>query len=97
MVGLLAFNSKGSGPYSHGAAGATFRFSFGAIAVLILWLAYYRTWRMKAVNATWKSAKQNSRVGNLAFSCPSCSKLVNEAWISGCQLQQCLTADAGTH
>ena len=62
MVGLLAFNSKGSGPYSHGAAGATFRFSFGAIAVLILWLAYYRTWRMKAVNNTWKSAKQKSKV-----------------------------------
>ena len=47
MVGLLAFNSKGSGPYSHGAAGATYRFSFGVIAVLVLWMAYYRTWRMK--------------------------------------------------
>ncbi|KAL3138696.1 hypothetical protein ABBQ32_006450 [Trebouxia sp. C0010 RCD-2024] len=47
MVGLLAFNSKGSGPYSHGAAGATYRFSFGFIAVLVLWMAYYRTWRMK--------------------------------------------------
>ena len=62
MVGLLAFNGKGSGPYSHGAAGATFRFSFGAVAVLILWLAYYRTWRMKAVNSTWKSAKLKSKV-----------------------------------
>jgi len=49
MVGLLAFNSKGSGPYSHGAAGATYRFSFGCIAVLIAWMAYYRTWRMKPV------------------------------------------------
>ena len=49
MVGLLAFNSKGSGPYSHGAAGATYRFSFGCIAVLVLWMAYYRTWRMKPV------------------------------------------------
>ena len=47
MVGLLAFNRKGSGPYSHGAAGATYRFSFGFIAVLVLWMAYYRTWRMK--------------------------------------------------
>ena len=49
MVGLLAFNSKGSGPYSHGAAGATYRFSFGCIALLLLWMAYYRTWRMKPV------------------------------------------------
>ena len=49
MVGLLAFNSKGSGPYSHGAAGATYRFSFACIAVLIAWMAYYRTWRMKPV------------------------------------------------
>ena len=51
MVGLLAFNSKGSGPYSHGAAGATYRFSFGCIAVLVLWMAYYRTWRMKPATA----------------------------------------------
>lgn len=51
MVGLLAFNSKGSGPYSHGAAGATYRFSFGCIAVLVLWMAYYRTWRMKPAAA----------------------------------------------
>ena len=47
MVGLLAFNSKGSGPYSHGAAGATYRFSFGCIAVFIAWMAYYHTWREK--------------------------------------------------
>ncbi len=52
MVGLLAFNSKGSGPYSHGAAGATYRFSFGCIAVLIAWMAYYRTWRMKPVTGS---------------------------------------------
>lgn len=52
MVGLLAFNSKGSGPYSHGAAGATYRFSFACIAVLVLWMAYYRTWRIKPVRAS---------------------------------------------
>ena len=49
MVGLLAFNGRGGAPYSHGAAGATYRFSFGCIAVLIAWMAYYRTWRMKPV------------------------------------------------
>lgn len=59
MVGLLAFNSKGSGPYSHGAAGATYRFSFGCIAVLIAWMAYYRTWRMKPVaGSKMKPGKQ---------------------------------------
>lgn len=50
-VGLLAFNSRGSGPYSHGAAGATYRFSFACIAVLVMWMAYYRTWRMKPATA----------------------------------------------
>lgn len=49
MVGLLAFNGRGGAPYSHGSAGATYRFSFGCIAVLIAWMAYYRTWRMKPV------------------------------------------------
>ncbi len=63
MVGLLAFNSKGSGPYSHGAAGATYRFSFGCIAVLIAWLAYYRTWRMKPVaGSKMKPVKQAEKV-----------------------------------
>lgn len=62
MVGLLAFNSKGSGPYSHGAAGATYRFSFGFIAVLIAWLAYYRTWRMKGADSHLKTAKQKNKV-----------------------------------
>ena len=58
MVGLLAFNSKGSGPYSHGAAGATYRFSFAFIAVFIAWLAYFRTWRMKGADSYLKAAKQ---------------------------------------
>ena len=49
MVGLLAFNGRGAAPYSHGSAEATYRFSFGCIAVLIAWMAYYRTWRMKPV------------------------------------------------
>ncbi len=34
MVGLRAFNSKGSGPYSHGAAGAPGSVSLGTTAVL---------------------------------------------------------------
>ena len=58
MVGLLAFNSKGSGHYSHGAAGATYRFSFAFIAVFIAWLAYFRTWRMKGADSHLKAAKQ---------------------------------------
>ena len=63
MVGLLAFNSEGSGPYSHGAAGATYRFSFGFIAVFIAWLAYYRIWRLKGVDKHLQDAKQKSKVG----------------------------------
>ena len=55
MLGLLAFNSKGSGPYSHGAAGATYRFSFGCIAVLTAWMVYYRTWRLKPAKPVAKS------------------------------------------
>ncbi len=63
MLGLLAFNSRGGDPYSHGSAGATYRFSFGFIAVLVAWLAYYRTWRMKPVASTGtKPVKQVDKV-----------------------------------
>ncbi|KAL0038700.1 hypothetical protein WJX79_003808 [Trebouxia sp. C0005] len=61
MVGLLAFNSKGSGPYSHGAAGATYRFSFAFIAVFIAWLAYFRIWRLKGADTHLNASKAKNK------------------------------------
>lgn len=47
IILLLIFNGKGSGPYSVGTGQAVYRLSFAFIAVFILWLLYYRIWRMK--------------------------------------------------
>ena len=72
MVGLLAFNSKGSGPYSHGAAGATYRFSFAFIAVFIAWLAYFRIWRLKGADSHLQASKQKRKVLRSAvLPCPA--------------------------
>lgn len=66
MVGLLAFNGRGGAPYSHGSAGATYRFSFAFVAVLIAWLAYYRTWRLKGVDTHLKASKAKNKVSTRA-------------------------------
>ena len=63
MLGLLAFNSSGNPPYSRAAAGATFRFSFGFIAVAIAWLAYYRIWRVKGDSTQSQEATAKQNVG----------------------------------
>ena len=67
MLGLLAFNSSGNPPYSRAAAGATYRFSFGFIAVAIACLAYYRIWRMKGSDTQLNKVKAKQNVGTLAF------------------------------
>lgn len=77
MVGLLAFNSKGAGPYSHGAAGATYRFSFAFIAVFIAWLAYFRIWRMKGADSHLHASKQKRKVLCPTPPCPAALMLVD--------------------
>ena len=101
MVGLLAFNSKGSGPYSHGAAGATYRFSFGCIAVLVLWMAYYRTWRMKPAKSpdteplkveAANDAKQGRKVRPLRCSVLAAVLWVTDAVVPSCEKLSCVCA-----
>ncbi|KAI1497353.1 major facilitator superfamily domain-containing protein [Biscogniauxia marginata] len=63
IVLLLIFN-RGSGepPYSVTAAQYTFRLSFAFPAIGTLWLAYYRTWRMKSASKHLDKAKKKANV-----------------------------------
>ncbi len=85
MVGLLAFNSKGSMPYSHGAAGATYRFSFAFIAVFIAWLAYFRIWRLKGADTHLNASKAKNKVTAQHQSCFVLFQLPNTACAAGIQ------------
>lgn len=46
IVFLYIFNRVGDPPYSERATQITFRLSLGFPAIGLLWLAYYRTWKM---------------------------------------------------
>ncbi|KAJ2894330.1 major facilitator superfamily transporter [Zalerion maritima] len=46
IVCMFIFNRVGDPPYGKTAAQLTFRISLGIPAVGLLWLAYYRTWKM---------------------------------------------------
>jgi hypothetical protein len=85
MMGLLAFNSKGSGPYSHGAAGATYRFSFAFTAVFIAWLAYYRIWRLKGADTHLYASKAKNKVTAQHQACSVLCQLPNTACTAGTQ------------
>ncbi|KAH9909179.1 major facilitator superfamily domain-containing protein [Xylariomycetidae sp. FL2044] len=63
IVLLLIFTrGNGDGPYSVTAAQYTFRLSFAFPAIGTLWLAYYRTWRMKSASKQLDKAKKKANV-----------------------------------
>ena len=63
MVLLVIFN-RGSGdpPYSMTGAQWTFRLSFAIPCLGTLWLAYYRTWKMKSASRHLDKAKKKAQV-----------------------------------
>lgn len=50
---------SGSPPYSHGAAGATWRLSFGLLIPVILYFLYYRVFVLRELKALDRSKKKN--------------------------------------
>ncbi|KAI1143513.1 MFS general substrate transporter [Hypoxylon sp. FL0543] len=63
IVLLVIFNrGHGNPPYSTTAAQYAFRLSFAFPAIGTLWLAYYRTWKMKSASKQLESAKKKSKV-----------------------------------
>ncbi|KAI0889882.1 MFS general substrate transporter [Annulohypoxylon maeteangense] len=64
LIVLLVIFNRGSGnpPYSVTAAQYAFRLSFAFPAIGTLWLAYYRTWRMKSASKQLEKAKKKSKV-----------------------------------
>ena len=60
---IIIFNSgTGDAPYSQSAVQWTYRVTFAIPAVGTLWLAYYRTYKMKAASKQLESAKKNTNV-----------------------------------
>ncbi|KAI1470210.1 MFS general substrate transporter [Daldinia caldariorum] len=64
LIVLLVIFNRGSGspPYSTTAAQYAFRLSFAFPAIGTLWLAYYRTWKMKSASKQLEAAKRKSNV-----------------------------------
>jgi hypothetical protein len=62
ILALLVFNAHGGPPYGRAPAGAIWRSSFGVIAVFILYLLYYRIYKMHNVDKWLNEEKRESRV-----------------------------------
>ncbi|KAI4868567.1 MFS general substrate transporter [Hypoxylon rubiginosum] len=63
IVLLIIFNrGHGNPPYSMTATQYAFRLSFAFPAIGTLWLAYYRTWKMKSAGKQLEKAKKKAHV-----------------------------------
>ena len=64
LIVLLVIFNRGSGqpPYSQTAAQYTFRISFALPAIGTLWLAYYRTYKMRSADKHLEKAKKRANV-----------------------------------
>ncbi|RYP66051.1 hypothetical protein DL769_006153 [Monosporascus sp. CRB-8-3] len=64
LIILLVIFNRGTGqpPYSQTAAQYTFRISFAIPAIGTLWLAYYRTYKMRSADKQLEKAKKKANV-----------------------------------
>jgi len=67
IVLLLIFHGSGNPPYSTVSAQWTFRVSFAIMAVMTLWLAYYRYYKKVYSSAALARSKKNSRVNQSGY------------------------------
>jgi hypothetical protein len=61
--GSYVFGRSGNPPYSHGAAGLTWRVSFGVLIPVVLYFLYYRVYVLKEIKTLDKVKKQNAVAG----------------------------------
>ncbi|WVW79797.1 hypothetical protein I302_101767 [Kwoniella bestiolae CBS 10118] len=67
IILLLIFHHSANPPYSAVSAQWTFRVSFAIMAVMTLWLAYFRFYKKKYSSAALKKSKKNSRVNQSGY------------------------------
>lgn len=68
IVLLLIFHhGSGSPPYSEVSAQWTFRVSFGIMAVMTLWLAYFRYYKTVYTSSALARSKKNARVNQSGY------------------------------
>lgn len=67
IVLLLVFHGGGNPPYGKVSAQWTFRVQFGIMALMTLWLAYYRFYRMHYSSAALKKSKKHARVNQSGY------------------------------
>ncbi|WVO24286.1 uncharacterized protein IAS62_005650 [Cryptococcus decagattii] len=67
IILLLIFHHSGNPPYSTVSAQWTYRVSFGIMAVMTLWLAYFRFYKKKYASAALRRSKKNMRVNQSGY------------------------------
>lgn len=67
IILLLIFHHSGNPPYSTVSAQWTYRVSFGVMAVMTLWLAYFRFYKKKYASAALRRSKKNMRVNQSGY------------------------------
>ncbi|WVQ83439.1 hypothetical protein IAT38_005580 [Cryptococcus sp. DSM 104549] len=67
IVLLLIFHHSANPPYSAVSAQWTFRVSFAIMAVMTLWLAYFRFYKKKYTSAALRKSKKNMRVNQSGY------------------------------
>ncbi|WVO14752.1 hypothetical protein L204_102390 [Cryptococcus depauperatus] len=67
IILLLIFHHSANPPYSEVSAQWTFRVSFGIMAVMTLWLAYFRFYKKKYTSAALRRSKKNMRVNQSGY------------------------------
>ncbi|WWC87470.1 uncharacterized protein L201_002359 [Kwoniella dendrophila CBS 6074] len=67
IILLLIFHHSANPPYSEVSAQWTFRVSFAVMAVMTLWLAYFRYYKKQYSSAALKKSKKNSRVNQSGY------------------------------
>ncbi|WVQ94676.1 hypothetical protein IAU59_001756 [Kwoniella sp. CBS 9459] len=67
IILLLIFHHSANPPYSTVSAQWTFRVSFGIMAVMTLWLAYFRFYKKKYSSAALQRSKKNMKVNQSGY------------------------------
>jgi len=67
IILLLIFHGGSSPPYSEKTAQWTFRVSFAIMAVMTLWLAYYRYYKKAYSSSALAKSKRNARVNQSGY------------------------------
>ncbi|RSH95744.1 hypothetical protein EHS25_000836 [Saitozyma podzolica] len=80
IILLLIFHGSGNPPYGATSAQWTFRVSFGIMALMTLWLAYYRYYKKVYQSSLLKRAKRHHHVNVSGYDVRSLKLVVSHFW-----------------